>query len=106
MGDAGAKNCKVDDKVVIEIANFPSINQPGEGVISEVLGDRGSPGVDTLSIIRQYDLPDDFPESVLEEARSQAEEFNESIGNRTDFTKTTVITIDPKTARDFDDAIS
>ncbi|MDB4458498.1 ribonuclease R [bacterium] len=106
VGDAGAKNCKVDDKVVIEIANFPSINQPGEGVISEVLGDRGSPGVDTLSIIRQYDLPDDFPESVLEEARSQAEEFNESIGNRTDFTKTTVITIDPKTARDFDDAIS
>ena len=106
VGDAGAKNCKVDDKVVIEIANFPSINQPGEGVVTEVLGDRGSPGVDTLSIIRQYNLPDDFPESVLEEARSQAVKFDESIGDRTDFTKTTVITIDPKTARDFDDAIS
>ena len=106
VGDAGAKNCKVDDKVVIEMANFPSINQPGEGVISEVLGDRGSPGVDTLSIIRQYNLPDDFPESVLDEARNQAEKFDESIGDRTDFTKTTVITIDPKTARDFDDAIS
>ncbi|MGB2499400.1 MAG: ribonuclease R [Mariniblastus sp.] len=106
VGDAGAKNCKVDDKVVIEIANFPSINQPGEGVVTEVLGDRGSPGVDTLSIIRQYNLPEDFPESVLEEARSQAEKFDESIGDRTDFTKTTVITIDPKTARDFDDAIS
>jgi ribonuclease R len=106
VGDAGAKNCKVDDKVVIEIVNFPSINQPGEGVIAEVLGDRGSPGVDTLSIIRQYDLPDEFPETVLEEARLQAEKFNESIENRTDFTKTTVITIDPKTARDFDDAIS
>ncbi len=106
VGDAGAKNCKADDKVVIEIANFPSINQPGEGVITEVLGDRGSPGVDTLSIIRQYNLPEEFPEPILEEARSQAEKFDESIGNRTDFTNTTVVTIDPKTARDFDDAIS
>ncbi len=107
VGDAGAKNCKVGDKVVIEMANFPSIKQDGEGVIVEVLGDRGTPGVDTLSIIRQYDLPEEFPEKVLEDARRQAEIFNEDdIGDRTDFRDTTVITIDPKTARDFDDAIS
>lgn len=106
VGDAGAKNCRIDDKVVIEMANFPSLTQEGEGVIVEVLGARGKPGVDTLSVIRQYDLPDDFPESVLEDARRQADKFDEAIGERTDFTKTTVITIDPKTARDFDDAIS
>ena len=106
VGDAGAKNCKVGDKVVIEMAHFPSTKQEGEGVIVEVLGDRGAPGVDTLSVIRQYDLPGEFPENVLDDAREQAEKFDESIGDRTDFTKTTVITIDPKTARDFDDAIS
>lgn len=106
VGDAGAKNCKIEDKVVIEMANFPSLTQDGEGVIVEVLGDRGSPGVDTLSVIRQYDLPDEFPENVLDDARAQADKFDEAIGNRTDFTSTTVITIDPKTARDFDDAIS
>lgn len=107
VGDAGAKNCKIGDKVVIEMANFPSEKQDGEGVVVEVLGDRGTPGVDTLSIIRQYDLPDEFPEKVLDDARAQAEKFDEKVTeNRTDFTTKTVITIDPKTARDFDDAIS
>ena len=107
VGDAGAKNCKIGDKVVIEMANFPSQKQDGEGVIVKVLGERGTPGVDTLSVIHQYGLPQEFSEKVLADARKQAEKFDEDeIGKRTDFTKTTVITIDPKTARDFDDAIS
>ena len=106
VGDAGAKSCRIGDVVVIEMANFPSPRQPGEGVIVEVLGDRGKPGVDTLSVIREFDLPEEFSEEVLQEAREQADQFDEQIGDRTDFTGTTVITIDPKTARDFDDAIS
>ena len=107
VGDAGAKNCKIGDKVVIEMVNFPSIREDGEGVIVEILGDRGMPGVDTLSVIRQYGLPESFSEKVLDDAREQAEKFDEEIGpDRTDFTGKTVITIDPKTARDFDDAIS
>ncbi len=106
VGDAGAKSCRVGDVVVIEMANFPSPHQPGEGVIVEVLGDRGKPGVDTITVIREFDLPEEFPEAVLQAARDQAEDFDEEIGDRTDFTGETVITIDPKTARDFDDAIS
>ena len=107
VGDAGAKACKIGDKVVIEMANFPSAHQPGEGVIVEVLGDRGQPGVDTQMVIHEFGLPRDFPEAALEEARRQAELFDESISDdRTDFTGDTVVTIDPKTARDFDDAIS
>ena len=106
VGDASAKRCRVGDIVVIEMANFPTPNQPGEGVIVEVLGDRGQPGIDTLMIIREFGLPEDFPESVLQGSRDQAEKFEEVIADRTDFTKETVITIDPKTARDFDDAIS
>lgn len=107
VGDAGAKNCRIDDKVVIEMARFPSPTQEGEGVIVEVLGERGAPGVDTLMIIREFGLPEEFPESALEDARDQSEKFDESVsGTRKDFTGDTVITIDPKTARDFDDAIS
>ena len=106
VGDAGAKSCKPGDKVVIEMANFPAAHSPGEGVIVEVLGDRGQPGVDTRMIVAEYGLPEEFPEAVLEDARRQAEAFDESIGDRTDFTGKTVVTIDPKTARDFDDAIS
>jgi len=107
VGDPGAKSARVDDKVVFEMVRFPSPIREGEGVISEVLGPRGKPGVDTLSIIREFNLPDEFPEDVLEEARQLAEEFDESVADgRLDLTNQTVLTIDPIDARDFDDAIS
>ncbi len=57
LGDPGAKNAQPDDKVVFEMVRFPSHTHDGEGVITEVLGPRGTPGVDTLSIIREYNLP-------------------------------------------------
>lgn len=108
VGDARAKNCRVGDKVVIEMVRFPSTRHDGEGVIVEVLGDRGKPGVDTLSVMRQFDLPEDFPDDVMKEARRQASLFDDSAipSDRTDFTQSVVVTIDPTTARDFDDAIS
>ncbi len=106
VGDPGAKNAQVDDKVVIEMVRFPSPLHDGEGVIVEVLGPRGKPGVNTLSIIREFNLPDQFAADALDEARRQAERFDESIGHRRDFTAETIVTIDPVNARDFDDAIS
>ena len=73
VGDPGAKNVRPEDKVVIEMVRFPSHRSEGEAVITEVLGPRGTPGVDTLTIIREYGLPEDFPEDVLEAARQQAD---------------------------------
>ena len=70
MGDPGAKGAAADDKVVFEMVRFPSPVHDGEGVIVEVLGPRGKPGVDTLSIIREFNLPDRFAEDALEEARA------------------------------------
>src|SRR5947209_834215 len=69
VGDPGAKGAAPDDKVVVEMLRFPRLDERGEGVITEVLGPRGAPGVDTLSIIRAFDLPDEFPEDVLAAAR-------------------------------------
>ncbi len=108
VGDAGAKGAKPDDKVVIEMVRFPSTeDRRGEGVITEVLGPRGQPGVDTLSIIRAFNLPTDFPEDAKEEARLAAETFSEEdLSGREDFSTTLVVTVDPATARDFDDAIA
>jgi len=106
VGDPGAKNANPGDKVVIEMVNFPSHTDPGEAVITEVLGPRGAPGVDTLSIIREFGLPEEFAEDALDDAREQADLFDESVANRLDLTKETIITIDPIDARDFDDAIS
>ena len=107
VGDAGAKNASPGDKVVIEMVRFPSNHTEGEAVVIKVLGPQGKPGVDTLLIMNQYGLEGEFPESVLENSRQQASQFDESIGdNRCDFTDQPVVTIDPQDARDFDDAIS
>jgi ribonuclease R len=107
VGDPGAKGVKPDDKVVVEMVRFPSHTRDGEGVVVEVLGPRGEPGVDTMSIIYEFNLPGEFPDDVLEDSRQRADQFDESIGRgRRDLTNLTIVTIDPIDARDFDDAIS
>lgn len=107
VGDPGAKGALPGDKVVFEMVRFPSHLRGGEGVITKVLGPRGQPGVDTLSIIHEFALPDEHPPEVVAEAGRQAEEFDEAnLGGRRDLTAETIITIDPVDARDFDDAIS
>ncbi len=107
VGDPGAKGARPDDKVVFEMLRFPTPEDRGEGVITEILGPRGQPGVDTLSIIRAFGLPEVFAEDALQEAREAAAAFDETeLDGREDFTKDMVITIDPAEARDFDDAVS
>jgi ribonuclease R len=107
VGDPGAKGARPDDKVVFEMLRFPTPEDRGEGVITEILGPRGQPGVDTLSIMRAFGLPDVFAEDALQEAREAAAAFDEAdVEGREDFTKDVVITIDPAEARDFDDAVS
>jgi ribonuclease R len=106
VGDPGSKGAKPSDKVVVEMVRFPSPGMPGEAVVTEILGPRGAPGVDTLSIIREFSLPDAFHNDALEEARDHARRFDASdLAGRRDFTGETIVTIDPKDARDFDDAV-
>lgn len=107
VGDPGAKGARPGDKVVLEMVTYPTANRPGEGVITEVLGPHGAPGVDTLTILREFALPDGFSEEVMQAARDEAQRFDASIPpDRRDLTDLCVVTIDPVDARDFDDAIS
>lgn len=108
VDDPGAKNAAPGDQVVVEIIQYPTAQQEARGVLVKVLGPRGEPGVDTMSIIEQYQLPGDFPEDVLREAHAAAESYDAKRdgGPREDLTGQTIITIDPVDARDFDDAIS
>jgi ribonuclease R len=107
VGDPGAKGACDKDKVVVEMVRFPTNVRDGEGVIVEVLGAAGAPGVDTQTVIHEFALPGPFPDAVSADARRQAERFTEAIeGDRRDLTGRTIITIDPIDARDFDDAIS
>ena len=107
VGDPGAKGAKPGDKVSLEMVRYPTADGGGEGVVTELLGARGQPGVDTLSVIRALGIPDEFDEETLEDARDQARKFKEDeIGGRLDLRDVLTVTIDPASARDFDDAIS
>ena len=95
------------DKVVVKLGEWKSRHTNPEGEIVEVLGPADKPGVDITSIIRKFDLPTEFPEAVLVEARA----FPDSVppaaaSGREDCRDTLVITVDPDDARDFDDAIN
>ena len=109
VGDVRGMPLENDDKVFVELVEYPDDEgKGGEAVILERLGSSKNPAIDTLTIMRQYALPDEFPEGVLNASREQADKFNdeEVPADRKDLTKLLTITIDPFDARDFDDAIS
>ena len=77
------------------------------GKIVEVLGYPDDPHVDMESVIRKYDLPVEFPSPVLREVDTLSRDPSpRELARREDWTDRTVITIDPASAKDFDDAIS
>lgn len=109
IGDVRGLPVETDDKVYVELVHFPEDERDiGEGVILEVLGKTNNPAIDTLTIMRQFALPEGFPENVLQAARAQADAYDENAipADRKDLTGLLTVTIDPIDARDFDDAIS
>ena len=107
VGDPGAKGARPGDKVALEMARYPTSYSEGEGVITEVFGPRGQPKVETIAIIRSLGIPDTFDDDVLDEARRLGKAFDEDVvEGREDLRDQLTLTIDPATARDFDDAIT
>ncbi len=106
--DAGAKSARAGDQVVVEILTYPAKDRQATGVIVERLGKRGQPGIDVLGIIREHQLPTEFSEEALDDARRAIAAFDpqRDARQREDLRNETIITIDPDDARDFDDAIS
>jgi ribonuclease R len=114
--DAGSKNAKAGDKVIVELLKYPEGDMVGEGVVVRVLGEAGLPDVETQATIAAYDLPsNEFPEPCLQQAREAAARFDEEVArglregwgaDRLDLTSDFIITIDPPDAKDYDDAIS
>jgi ribonuclease R len=120
--DAEAKNAREGLKVVVEIVAYPESGSGGtttlaEGVITRVLGEAGRPDVETQAVIAAYNLPGEFPESCVEQAREASGDFDRQIAvwkekgsssltGRLDLTEEYIITVDPPDAKDYDDAIS
>ena len=100
-------NAVPGDKVIIEIIDWGNRQKLPAGNVIEILGKAGVPEVETLSVIKEFDLPLFFPENVLAEADNlEAEITDAERQNRYDFRQITTFTIDPVSAKDYDDAIS
>ena len=95
---------KDNQKVVCEITKYPQKNRKAEGKIIEILGFADESGVDMLSIIKQFNLENEFPKEVIKEAKSVSKEKLTSKG-RVDFRDKAIFTIDSEDAKDLDDAV-
>lgn len=100
---AKAKN---NQKVVVKLTKYPEKNKKAEGKIIEVIGGIDEAGVDMLSLVKEYDLPYEFPQGVIEEAKSKGNKVDKKdIPNRVDLRDKTIFTIDGEDAKDLDDAV-
>ncbi len=102
---ADAKGAKEGDRVIVRFSSWenPMLNPDAE--LTAVIGPADSPSLDTESIIKMYDLPGTFPPVVTSEAQTVSAKLSHT-GARVDLRDKLIITIDPATARDFDDALS
>ena len=100
-------NAEDGDKVQAKITNWPDNSKNPFGKIITVLGKPGEHDTEIHSILLEYGLPYKFPENVEKDAGKLSVEItNDEIKKRRDLRSTTTFTIDPKDAKDFDDALS
>ncbi|UWX66090.1 ribonuclease R [Empedobacter stercoris] len=95
------------EKVVVRLTNWPEGSNSPFGEVSKVLGNPDDTDVEIHAILFEYDLPAKFPEEVEEEANQLDTTIGENeVARRRDMRNVTTFTIDPKDAKDFDDALS
>ena len=102
------KGGKTGEKAVVKITQWPSDESKNlVGEVIDVLGKQGDNNVEMHAILAQYGLPYKYPKRVEDAAEAiNAEITPEEIARREDFREVTTFTIDPKDAKDFDDALS
>lgn len=101
-------NATHGDKVVVKVTTWPGKKRvSAEGRVIEVFGKSGSSDIEMKTILVNQGFDLEFPPEVMEESEAISTDIPESeIMARRDMRKVTTFTIDPETAKDFDDAIS
>lgn len=101
------RGAKDGDKVVVRIVDWPMEERNPIGEVVDVLGQGGDNTTEMHAILAEYGLPYKYPENVEAAANKiDAGITEEEIAQREDFRDTFTVTIDPRDAKDFDDAIS
>ncbi|MCS3168011.1 ribonuclease R [Bacteroides fragilis] len=101
------KGGKTGDKAVVKVTEWPDKAKNPIGQVLDILGKAGDNTTEMHAILTEFGLPYVYPQSVEKAAdKIPAEISAEEIARREDFRKVTTFTIDPKDAKDFDDALS
>lgn len=101
------KDGKTGDKALVEITEWPDRAKNPVGAVIDILGVAGSNNAEMHAILAEFGLPYKYPEEVEAEAEKIPSDITEEeIAKREDFRKVTTFTIDPRDAKDFDDALS
>ena len=101
------KGGKTGDKAVVKITEWPDKAKNPIGQVIDILGRAGENNTEMHAILAEFGLPYSYPENVEAAADKIPDEIPaEEIARREDFRRVTTFTIDPKDAKDFDDALS
>ena len=102
------KGGKTDDKVLVKIVQWPDDDHKNPiGEVVDVMGKSGDNDTEMNAILAQYGLPYKYPKNVEDAAEKITGEITPAdVAGREDFRDTWTCTIDPKDAKDFDDALS
>ena len=104
---SGLKGVKNGEKAIARIVEWPKYAKNPIGEVVDVLGAPGNNDVEMHAILAEFDLPYHFPEDVNSVAEKISDKITDAeIRSRRDFRQIKTITIDPKDAKDFDDALS
>lgn len=102
-----SKGAVTGHKVVVELTDYGDRKHSPEGRVTEILGHVNDPGVDILSIVRGFELPEEFSEKVLNQAVRVARDVSgKDREGRKDLRDMLMVTIDGEDAKDLDDAVS
>jgi ribonuclease R len=101
------KGGKTGDKAIVKVTEWPDKAKNPIGQVVDILGKAGDNTTEMHAILAEFGLPYVYPSAVEKAADNiPAEISKEEIALREDFRKVTTFTIDPKDAKDFDDALS
>lgn len=101
------KKTQVGDRVILKVKDWGSEENGPEGEITHFVGSISDPSCDIKAAIEEFDLRSTFPPEATQQALDWGTEVpKKELKKREDLTKLTTLTIDPETAKDFDDALS
>lgn len=101
------KKLKIGDRLILKIVEWGDQKNPTICEVSHKIGHISDPSIDIDAAIEEYNLPHDFLKSAIQEAKEYGKQVaKKEQKGRLDLSQTPCVTIDPETARDFDDALS